>query len=760
MNIKSWNIQRKILALLLGAGFLSFFALGTVSFVSMYKLSADAEKSGRRMGESAAGFTEEFAIERAKKRVSDISREKAQLIERDMRETLMDAEYIARSASALLAHPERHVPMELPDVRSRPIKPGETYIQYAPELRQRGISPRLAEEIELMSNIAEDMDVMGYYYKDYDAAIYIGSEDGYFIGADSYANVEYVPFTEEYLDSFDPRNRPWYHEARDAKKPIITDVFIGEDDGLPSICFAAPYYDGDRFAGVAGIGYVLDSLQEYLSDNTLGAKSIFFVLDRHGKIILSSVKEGSLAVASGPKDLRQSDDPGLALEAASMVAGISDVSEVTVDGVEYYLAYTPLPLLGWSFGTLLDRSEVTQPSINAKATILAQAADFLASVRSFFVDNLFRMVILLLVILAALVWGSRRATERFVRPILALRDGVREIAMGNFDSRVEVQTGDEIGELADSVNAMSQELKAYVENLSKVTAEKERIATELDLATNIQAGMLPSIFPTFSDRSDFALYATMHPAKEVGGDFYDFYMLDEIHVAVTVADVSGKGVPAALFMVIAKTVLKNIAIGAAGAYASGGEPDFAAVMAQANRQLSENNKEKMFVTVFFGVLDIQTGEFTYVNGGHNPPLVGRYDDSLRDSLHTGAAKSLRSQAAPIKDGDKTAWDYLQIEHKGFPLGVRKKAAYTMERLTLRPGDALYLYTDGVTEAMDEEGNLYGEERLQSFLNGLSERTVQDVLAAVKEDVANHAGAAEQSDDVTMLGLRYLGTGML
>ena len=219
----------------------------------------------------------------------------------------------------------------------------------------------------------------------------------------------------------------------------------------------------------------------------------------------------------------------------------------------------------------------------------------------------------------------------------------------------------------------------------------------------------------------------------MGGDFYDFYTLDGDHIAVTVADVSGKGVPAALFMVIAKTVLKNIAIGAAGAFAGGGEPDFAAVMTQANGQLCENNREKMFVTVFFGVLDIRTGEFVYVNGGHNPPLVGR------------------------KDGDKTTWDYLQIEKKGFPLGVRKKASFAAERLTLGHGDALYLYTDGVTEAMDEDGNLYGEERLQTFLNGTEDKeTVQELLAAVKEDVANHAGAAEQSDDITMLALAYYG----
>ncbi|MBO5514969.1 MAG: HAMP domain-containing protein, partial [Schwartzia sp.] len=584
MNMKSWNIQRKILALLLSAGLLSFLALGAVSFFSMYSLSADAEESGRRMGESAADFTEEFATDLAKRRLLAVAEEKATNIDVYLIEVKNDISYIAQSMTAIFAHPETHNPRRLPQPQEKIIASGEAYIFFAPELQRRGISPALAEEIGLASNIADNISIMAGFYEGYQISCYIGSKNGYLICVDNMADGGNVAFTEDFFTTFDPRERPWYQAIAQSKtelghgEAITTGTYLGAD-GYPVITHAAPYYDADGFAGVAGMGTSLESLCTYLVEEQRKSQYIIFALNQKGEVVFSSMKEGTLAAVAEHRDLRESEQKSLAFEAACMTAGLSDVGLVTIDGVEYYLAYAPIPSLGWSLGTLIERSTVIQPSVSAKEIILTQAADFLASVQSFFTDSLLRMAILLFVILAALVWGSRKAAERFVRPILALRDGVREIAMGNFDSKVEIQTGDEIGELADSVNAMSQELKAYVDNLSKVTAEKERIATELDLATNIQEGMLPSIFPTFSDRPDFALYATMHPAKEVGGDFYDFYMLDESHIAVTVADVSGKGVPAALFMVVAKTVLKNAAMAAAAAAygVGGGLPDFAAI---------------------------------------------------------------------------------------------------------------------------------------------------------------------------------------
>jgi sigma-B regulation protein RsbU (phosphoserine phosphatase) len=225
----------------------------------------------------------------------------------------------------------------------------------------------------------------------------------------------------------------------------------------------------------------------------------------------------------------------------------------------------------------------------------------------------------------------------------------------------------------------------------------------------------------------------MEAAKEVGGDFYDFYYLGDDRIAVTIADVSGKGVPAALFMVISKTILKNNALATAGRHGAA-SVEWGRVMERVNRQLCENNEEMMFVTMFFGVLDLRTGEFAYVNGGHNPPLIGR------------------------AQGETADWQYIEDEKKAHMVGVIEDAKYEEKRLTLKPGDMLYFYTDGVTEAMDGEKHLYTEERLQQTLNrtGKPTASAKEILAAIRIDVDVHADGAEQSDDITMLGLRYLG----
>ena len=226
--------------------------------------------------------------------------------------------------------------------------------------------------------------------------------------------------------------------------------------------------------------------------------------------------------------------------------------------------------------------------------------------------------------------------------------------------------------------------------------------------------MLPCIFPPFPERSEFDIYASMLPAKEIGGDFYDFYLMDEDNLAVTIADVSGKGVPAALFMVIAKILLRNSA--------SGGGPG--AVFAAVNNKLCENNDTQMFATAFMGYYNIPSGRFIYVNAGHNPPFMKK------------AGKD---------------YEFLKTT-PSLVLGFMKDTVYTEEEITLAPGDALYLYTDGVTEAMNAERDFFSEQRLLEALNNNRESQLKDLLSAIKREIDAFAGEAEQADDITMLAL--------
>lgn len=236
------------------------------------------------------------------------------------------------------------------------------------------------------------------------------------------------------------------------------------------------------------------------------------------------------------------------------------------------------------------------------------------------------------------------------------------------------------------------------------------------MATQIQASMLPCIFPAFPEHKEFNVYATMQPAKEVGGDFYDFFLIDDNHLAVVMADVSGKGVPAALFMVIAKTLIKNHT------------QNFEApcdVFTNVNKQLCENNQAGMFVTAWMGILEIDSGMFTYVNAGHNPPLLKRKGERFT---------YLKSRA-------------------GFVLAGMEGIRYGQYQIQLNPGDLLYLYTDGVTEATDIYNKLYGEERLQEILDKNASLPLEEILKNIKKNIDLFVKGAPQFDDITMLALK-------
>lgn len=283
---------------------------------------------------------------------------------------------------------------------------------------------------------------------------------------------------------------------------------------------------------------------------------------------------------------------------------------------------------------------------------------------------------------------------------------------------LKIKTKDEIENLARSVYKMEEDINDYIDNITTITAEKERIGAELDVARNIQASMLPCIFPAFPDRKELDIYATMSPAKEVGGDFYDFFMIDDRHIAIVMADVSGKGIPAALFMVIGKTLIKDhTQLGS----------DLGEVFTEVNNLLCESNSEGLFITAFEGVLDLVTGEFTFVNAGHEMPFIYRKAED-------------KYEAYKIKPG--------------FVLAGMEDMKYKSGSLQLEVGDKIFQYTDGVTEATDLNNNLYGMERLGAVLNKCTGSAPEETLNAVKKDIDKFVGSAPQFDDITMLCLEY------
>ncbi|HBO66319.1 MAG TPA: hypothetical protein DD628_06555 [Clostridiales bacterium] len=287
------------------------------------------------------------------------------------------------------------------------------------------------------------------------------------------------------------------------------------------------------------------------------------------------------------------------------------------------------------------------------------------------------------------------------------------ITGGNLDTVVNVRTNEEFASLSDDINSTVVTLKHYIAEAAA------RIDRELEFAKSIQHSAIPTVFPPYPGHSEFDIYATMDTAKEVGGDFYDFYFVGENRLGFLIADVSGKGIPAAMFMMTAKTIIKG--------YAESGKP-VDEVFTTANEKLCESNDAGMFVTAWMGVLDTVTGKVEFANAGHNPPLV----------RHAGGG-----------------FEYLRSK-PCFILAGMDGIKYRKNEFTLAPGDEIYLYTDGVTEATDSENNLYGEERLLALLNSMSDLSGEEICRAVKADIDAFVGDAPQFDDITMLYLKYNG----
>lgn len=300
-----------------------------------------------------------------------------------------------------------------------------------------------------------------------------------------------------------------------------------------------------------------------------------------------------------------------------------------------------------------------------------------------------------------------------VRNIHKINESLSAITDGNLDTVVDVRSHLEFDSLSNDINATVDTLKRYIKEA------EERIDAELAFAKAIQHSALPTVHPLYDNRKEFDIFASMHTAKEVGGDFYDFYFIDEDHLAFLIADVSGKGIPAAMFMMRSKTIIKS--------YAESGM-SVEEVFTLANEKLCEGNDAGMFVTAWMGILNIRTGKVLFANAGHNHPLVKHSD---------GTFEYLKSRA-------------------GFVLAGMEGVRYRKNELVLEPGDAIYLYTDGVTEATDLNEELYGEDRLHSILEKYKDETMEVICSEIKKDVDLFAGEAPQFDDITMLALKFKG----
>jgi sigma-B regulation protein RsbU (phosphoserine phosphatase) len=376
---------------------------------------------------------------------------------------------------------------------------------------------------------------------------------------------------------------------------------------------------------------------------------------------------------------------------------------VPVEGTVYMVAAT----------TYID--EFSQPAIVTKNEILAATAQATIQIDRQISNTqfTFRIIfaVLLLVITGLSFWLSRLITN----PIKKLKMSSEIIGGGNLDYSVDVKTGDELEDLANSFNKMALDLKTHIEDLRRTTAENERVQKELDLARGIQRSFLPESPPIVPG---FDLAALNTPALEVGGDFFDFIPVSLDQWGLVIADVSGKGFPAALFMALSRTMLRANALG---------NPTVLQTICRANNMIAQEGRANMFVTLFYGVLDPKSKTLTYVNAGHNPPFVT----------------------------DREGGDIVILAAKGIALGIMSDMEFEEKEVTLREGDILLLYTDGVTEAVNRKGEMFGQHRLAKLVEDNQKRSAQEIIQIIEQTVLEYAEGLPQFDDLTLMAVKVI-----
>ena len=490
-----------------------------------------------------------------------------------------------------------------------------------------------------------------------------------------------------YMEEYDYHNRMWYREIiNNVKQPhqvVWTKPYV-DDSGLFSLMTTAGagvFDDNGLLIGISTSDWEIDEFVNQLMTFHPTENSFIILCDPEKDYIISSTYAGSFT--------------GDSLESISwdINAGSFILNNIR------YMRFGGYMGNGWLLSVQVPENEMFA-EIN-KSNSRFSSIITLAYVAMFFFAYL--------------------SVSMFINnPIKQLITEVSHLAIGNLDTRIKISSKDELGQLANAYNNMKNELKESIEKNVRERAEIERINAELNVANDIQASMLPVVFPPFSGRKEFDLYASMVPARQIGGDFYDFYFINKDNLAVVIADVSGKGVPAALFMVVTKTLIKNCS-----ACRNPKE-----VFESVNKKLLESNDAQMFVTAFMGIYNIPTGKFVFVNAGHNPPLLKKRGGNF-EFLKTTPCLVL-------------AW----IED----------AKYIETEITLEGGDILYLYTDGVTEAMNTQKDMFSEENLIAAVNKNKGASCRELLSAVKKEVDGFRGEAEQADDITMLALKIGETG--
>ena len=497
-------------------------------------------------------------------------------------------------------------------------------------------------------------------------------------------------------NSYDYFEQEWYKKAKEEQKPIWTEPYFDQGGGDTLMCtYSVPMFrdvKGKRqFIGVITLDISITAIGHAISKIKVYETGYAFLVSREGVILYYP---DSTLINKNIFKLAEGDSFSRLNFVAERLKDTTEWNNVSILGASTKtVKIATLPSTGWNLVVVFPIQE-----------LFSDLLEFLKYLGSIFLLSVAAVFVVTILII-----------RRLTNPLRKLVKATHQIGHGDFDLELpRVRRRDEIGVLTKSFSVMLQQLKEHISSLQKTTAEKEKIESELTIAHTIQMGMLPREFPS---RSEFELFAVLDSARAVGGDLYDFFFLDNNHLFISVGDVSGKGVPASLFMTVVRTLFRSRTMD--------GQP-LHQIMSQINTELCKDNPNIMFVTMIAGIINLRSGNISLCNAGHNPPLI-------MDKEGVVQRKTLFS---------------------AIPLGIQEYHHYKTELVQLNPGDRLILYTDGITEALNIQGEFYNENYLSKVLFHHHRADVPTLVKEVVKSIHKFAEGVEQADDITLLILGY------
>ena len=690
--------------------------VAVVLFVTLFGLRSTFIKSSEKAGKDAEVISSETVKRQIEDSLLQSATSKADLADKALKQFRTSVQTVADTVTKMYENPDEYQQrgVDLPEKKND----GKLAVQLLYSKKTVKSSESVKKELGLIANAQDTLYVENKNDPNM-VSNYIASKSGIMIQADY---ISAKKFDENgNIMPYEADTRPWYVGASKTKKPFFTSLSRDAHTSGVGIMCGVPFFKGKEFMGVAGAGMYLNELQKAVLDTKVGKDGYACMIDGEGKVIFSS-GGGETFTDDLDKvtDLRENDQKDLAELVTKAVKGEKGVTVLSLDGEMSYVAYAPLKTVGWTFFTIIPEKEVEAPTTSLLNS-LENSKDRTVEESNSQIRFVFIILAAIFIILNFLaIVFSKKAGKILVKEVVVLTQKVENIKGDNLDFEWNGKSDDEIQVLAESFGSLTERMKQYITEITEITAKEQRIASELSLATNIQASMVPTNFDDYKGFEAFGLYANMTPAKEVGGDFYDFFLTDADHIALVMADVSGKGVPAALFMSKAMTAIKTRTL-------MGGSP--AAILADVNNQMCEGNEAELFVTVWLAIIDLKTGKGMAANAGHEHPAL----------RHKGGQFEL-------------------IKYRHSPaVATMEDMPFKEHEFEVEPGDTIYVYTDGVTEATDASNQLFGEERLVDALNKAPDAKPDDLLKNVVRSINEFVADAPQFDDLTMMAFTYHGS---